>query len=270
MTLNSFSRSYGLNGYIFSKHFSFHRHVIIDLVGQGWAQFEILVLKASNRYRWGEKHEWLEPHTRKPGVQKMCGWGWLSKADPGSLGPSGACSFLSAAASPRLLQVMIQQLARKRVSLSPPLPHSLRLSLSGLPKRPETEQHSCECTFPAPQIQLPDVLEPRSLELGSSSQWPWLHFIPSQTLLNLSCRSPAVWDLRNALRYGRCPQTCLKLWTHFCKRSLRRWSVCEAGKCGTSLEERGEVWKEGPVAWLLLCSPRIPWGPELAPGSGSH
>lgn len=143
------------------------------------------------------------PHTRRAGVQKMCGWpkfrGWLSKADPGSLGPSGACSFLSAAASPRLLSVMIQQLARKRVSLSPPLPHSLCLSHSDLPKRPETEQYSlCECTFSTPQIQLPDVLEPRSLELGSSGQRPWLHFIPSQTLLNLSCRSPAVWDVRNA------------------------------------------------------------------------
>lgn len=47
------------------------------------------------------------PHTRRTGVQKMCGWpkfkGWLIKADPGSLLPSGACFSTSEAGSPRLL-----------------------------------------------------------------------------------------------------------------------------------------------------------------------
>lgn len=94
MTLNSFSRSYGLNGYIFSKHFSFHRHVIIDLVGQGWAQFAILVLKASNRYRWGEKHGWLEPLTQGEQESRRCvagpgsGGGW-AKRTLAAWGPAG-------------------------------------------------------------------------------------------------------------------------------------------------------------------------------------
>ena len=104
----------------------------------------------------------------------MYGWpkfrGWLIKADPGSLWPSGACSSTSEAGSPRLLYFMIQQLVRKRVSLSPPLPDSLCFSSSGLPKRSETEQYLCECMFSTPQIQLPHVLEPRSLELGSLNQ----------------------------------------------------------------------------------------------------
>lgn len=92
------------SGYMFSQLFSVHRHVIIDFIGQGWAQSEILVLRANNRYRWSQRHGLLQ-HPTQAGHEARCVVGPSTcsgrcKADSSHLWPRpNACFSISDAGS---------------------------------------------------------------------------------------------------------------------------------------------------------------------------